>query len=976
MQNLTDQYRREFYLESREIIEQINKEALQLENEPDNQALINSIFRGMHTIKGSAGMFELHDISKFAHHLEGFFNSLRSGRIKLLPEMVDVILDGTDQIIVMIEAYEKGERVEASRELIERIASYSGLEQPVTASDKGITSKSGKDGSSTPTVVSAGKLNLGRIGLTAETSARFEEAYAGGLHVFRITLNYSSDLLVHGYDPLALLRNVKKMSELYHTAALVDPVPTLNEFDPMTLYLNPSLVVATPIDEKTLLDLSFDPSLMEITDLSIQAGDGTIAGMTHKEAMREFLEGAAVWTESMEQAAISFENSGDDKALNEIFRVAHNIKGDADFIGIKELALFAHAFENMLAQLRDGRIKRTAGRVDIILQSVDYIRRCFNGLASGVCPSHPPELLQALSEFEAAAPAEEKRTCQGDMLPETRPELRDVFAEQLMQYRQILQSATRDHVMTDDQKRTIRRAFQGVLNASRSAGHATLRQLAESGMAIPENAVDSASEDAIRGAAAKIEAYISGLEKGPKRLGEILVADGKITEKDLTEILERQKPIGAMLVEAGKVSSTDVEQAIEKQELMETAGQIEQAATSATGARTMRVDEQKVEQFTNTIGEMLIARNTYAYLLDRIEGYGGEIRDTVKALKENLHLFSRLTNDVQHGVMALRMVPIRNIFQKFNRVVRDISRKQKKFIQLITDGEEIEIDKKVTDMLSEPMVHLVRNACDHGVESPAERKKAGKNEKATILLRASREGSNLCIRIIDDGQGIDRQKLFEKAQQKGLPIKSPEDPAIFDLIFLPGLSTSEEVTDISGRGVGMDVVKTTVQSLGGTVGVESQEGQGTQITLMLPTSLGIDTVLFIESSGEAYALPINHIVETLKVPQDRIRRAGDRLLFHHRGEVLGVHHLSDMLESASAVGSDCLRGNNDAGEELSMVVVRSGNRKYGMIVDRLDRNMEIAIKPVPDSLGDIDIISGVSIMGDGKVMLVLNPDNL
>jgi two-component system chemotaxis sensor kinase CheA len=247
-----------------------------------------------------------------------------------------------------------------------------------------------------------------------------------------------------------------------------------------------------------------------------------------------------------------------------------------------------------------------------------------------------------------------------------------------------------------------------------------------------------------------------------------------------------------MLVEDGKVTEEDVQQALKKQQLMETAKQLRpMAAASGAEIQTMRIDERKVEQFTNLIGELLIARNTYEYLLNQLQNFDGATRSITRQMKDNLYLFSRLTNEVHHGVMSLRMVPVRGIFQKFNRVVRDISRKEKKSIDILIDGGEVEIDKKVADMLSDPLIHIVRNSCDHGIETPLERKKEGKPEKGTIILRASQEGSHLLIRVIDDGRGIDRRKLYEKAVKAGHAVASPDAASLLDLIFVPGLSTKD-----------------------------------------------------------------------------------------------------------------------------------------------------------------------------------------
>ena len=383
------------------------------------------------------------------------------------------------------------------------------------------------------------------------------------------------------------------------------------------------------------------------------------------------------------------------------------------------------------------------------------------------------------------------------------------------------------------------------------------------------------------------------------------------------------------------------------------------------GAQTMRIDESKLEQFTNVVGELLIARNSYDYVLNQIQNGDKNIDEGLKLLKNNLYQMSGLTNEIHHGVMSLRMVAVRGLFAKFNRIVRDISRRQKKPIAMMTEGNDIEIDKKIADLLFDPMVHLVRNSCDHGIEPPSERIQNGKQEQGTVNLKASQEGSMLIIRIVDDGKGMDRQRLYEKGIKAGLDLKSPEDDAVLDVIFLPGLSTKEKVTDISGRGVGMDVVKTAIQELGGNIQVKSQPNEGSEIILSIPMRMGINETLIVKSGGDAYAIPIDFISETMKIPPTSIRSAGTNQIFYYRGEVLPVLWLNKIL-SVEPEKSDT--------DEMSLVVLETRSHKFGLVVDELDRHMEVAIKPLPDNLDSINEVSGVSIMGDGKVFLVLNPD--
>jgi len=977
---MIEQYKQEFFQEAKELLESASDGVLKLEADPDNFDLINGVFRAIHTIKGSAGTFGLESVSGFTHHLEGLMNALRDRQVQLTPDMTDAILAGIDHISQMIAANETGGDIGGDATLEARFCAFCDELNCEPAADSAraptISAKTG----STPVPVGRLVISGSDRELPSAVTRELEQAAAQGLTVCCIDLLYTSELLENGYDPCIFLRNLRDAVTVYHAVTDAESVPALNDFEPLSLYLKPTVYVAARLSLEEIKNLCFDDTLLDIRNLTDSTGTGYTDSCVTPEAIQEFIEGATEMIASAEQAAMIYETKGSSDALKEIFRIVHNIKGDAAFVGFSDLSDFCHAVESMLEKLRGGSLARSSDIVDNILKSIDYISKCIYALTDGQPPPALPTLYAALKRYETAnADQSSERGGCLQMLPELPENMREVYTEQIRQYRKIFLQVMKTLPLAPNSLDVVGRSLDGVIRASGVVGHGALQELARQAHVVfqQHGNVDNASFDSeLKFCLESLIAYIDGLETGPKRLGEILVEDGKIAEKDLDDVLSRQKPIGQMLMEEGKLSEADLTQALRKQELMETARQARPEEPGDAAIRTMRVDERKIEKFSNTVGEMLIARNTYAYLIGQLEQGGCDIRGTVKSLKDNLHLFSRLSNDIHHGVIELRMIPIRGIFQKFTRVVRDISRKQRKMIELMTDGEDIEIDKKVADVLSDPLVHLIRNSCDHGIETPIDRKKAGKAEKGTLLLRASREGSNIMIRIIDDGRGINRQRLFEKARNSGIPVTTVDDPGILNLIFMPGLSTAAEITDVSGRGVGMDVVKTTIESLGGTARVISDPGQGTEIALSIPTAMGIDTVLFVETAGRSYAIPINYIVETVKIPTDRLRRAGSHVIFHYRGEVLTAHYLEELLSGDQrGMWRDKFFAERSFGD-VAMVIIKTNRGKHGIVIDRLDKNMEIAIKPVPDVLSELEVISGVSIMGDGRVLLVLNPERM
>ncbi len=699
---------------------------------------------------------------------------------------------------------------------------------------------------------------------------------------------------------------------------------------------------------------------------SMALGDDRI----DEEGLKEFLLEAEDIISRLENALVCYEKEADSDSLNELFRVVHTIKGDMDYIGIKPLALFSHKLETVLSSLRSGERKKTSELMDLLSKSVDFILNVLKDLLRGKRKITLPDF------YYLELNGDRKETCVDSSFRQEEEDkaIADdgavkVFIQQAVQFKDVLlKNVLSADIISDDRFRQVGRALRSL---KKSAGFVGIKRISP---IIDEaiKAVEGKQEGILKEKVEYIITFIQGLEESPKRIGEILVEDGKILQSDVENAVVKQKPIGEILIEEGKVAKDDVDRALKKQELMKEANQVKDKVSvphlkADNEIRTIRVEERKIEGFTSVIGELLIAKNTYEYLVDRLAaGEVGEEVEALKALKSNAHLFSRLINDMQYRIMSLRMIPIKGIFQKFVRVVRDISRKQKKNIELVMEGVETEIDKKVADVISEPMMHMVRNSCDHGIELPEERRAAGKSETGVVCLSASQEGSNLIIKIKDDGRGLDRSKIYTKAKEKGLPVSSPDADDIFDVIFMPGFSTKEVITDISGRGVGMDVVKSTLEKLGGSVHVNSELGIGTEFVLTIPVSMGVNTVLLIEDGGMFYALPIENVIETVKIPFDRLRHIHDRVIFYYRGDVIIVKSLKALLGFQEEY----------AVKEVSLIIARGLGKRVGIIVDRFIKNIEIAIKPVPECLACINIINGVSILGDGKVIFVLNLDAL
>ncbi|AWM36397.1 Chemotaxis protein CheA [Gemmata obscuriglobus] len=393
------------------------------------------------------------------------------------------------------------------------------------------------------------------------------------------------------------------------------------------------------------------------------------------------------------------------------------------------------------------------------------------------------------------------------------------------------------------------------------------------------------------------------------------------------------------------------------------------ANKAAPAAKTMRVDQRKLDEYVNLAGELVIARNALVHAHRCFQ----TDRAARAVLKDAIDKVCRIVGDVQNNAMAMRMVPVGTIFQRFPRLVRDVAKSLAKQIELRLEGEDTELDKQVAEALSDPLVHLVRNAADHGIEAPDRRAAAGKPVAGTVTLRAGREGNAIVIDVQDDGGGIDPERVKAKAVAMGV-LTADQAAALsreqaLQLIFAPGLSTAAVVSDLSGRGVGMDVVKSNIAALGGAVTVHSQPGAGTRVRLTLPLTLAVTTVVLVESGGTLFGVPIDAVQETLKVEPDGFRQLRGVRAVSLRGAVTPVKSLAALigLDAPEAAGPR---------DRVPVVVLNVAGARFGVAVDSFRGQQEIVLKPVPPLLGHLEGVGGATIMGDGGVVLILDPMGL
>ncbi len=450
-------------------------------------------------------------------------------------------------------------------------------------------------------------------------------------------------------------------------------------------------------------------------------------------------------------------------------------------------------------------------------------------------------------------------------------------------------------------------------------------------------------------------------------LGEILVNEGLASKDQVLDALNAQQhqpdpktPLGEILLQAKAITERALDQALHKQE---------KQPKPAEEDATIRVETKRLDSVMNLVGELVLGRNRLIKIGTQLE-QNHESDPQVRVLSETLAQLNLVTTDLQLAVMKTRMLPIKKVFAKLPRMVRDLSQKLNKQVRLEMRGEETELDKSVADEIGDPLVHLVRNAIDHGIETPAERQANGKPGEGQLTIAASQEGNSIVIRINDDGRGIPVDKIKAKALAKGLiseaELATMEHREVLNLIFLPGFSTAEHVTDVSGRGVGMDVVRTNIRKINGSVDLESEPGKGSQIIIKLPLTIAIIQALMVEVEQSIFAIPLSTVIEAVRISRTDIKTINGREVLHLRDRVLPLIRLAQEFDIPT----------NSERERFYVVVAALGDRRVGVVVDELRSQEEVVIKSIWDYLETVKGVSGATITGEGKVVLILDTSEL
>ncbi|EQD96404.1 chemotaxis histidine kinase/response regulator CheAY2 [Helicobacter pylori] len=644
-----------------------------------------------------------------------------------------------------------------------------------------------------------------------------------------------------------------------------------------------------------------------------------------QEIMEDFLIEAFEMNEQLDQDLVELEHNPEDlDLLNRIFRVAHTIKGSSSFLNLNILTHLTHNMEDVLNRARKGEIKITPDIMDVVLRSIDLMKTLLvtirdtgsdtnNGKENEI--EEVVKKLQAITSQNLEGAKETsgtKETPQKENKEEAKEENKENKAKA-----PTAENPTSDNPLADEpdldyanmSAEEVEAEIERLLNKRQEADKERRAQKKQEDQAKPKQEVAPAKETP------KTET-----PKAPK-----------------TETKAKAKAD----TEENKAPSIGVEQ-------------------------TVRVDVRRLDHLMNLIGELVLGKNRLIRIYSDVEErYDGE--KFLEELNQVVSSISAVTTDLQLAVMKTRMQPVGKVFNKFPRMVRDLSRELGKSIELIIEGEETELDKSIVEEIGDPLIHIIRNSCDHGIEPLEERRRLNKPETGKVQLSAYNEGNHIVIKISDDGKGLDPVMLKEKAIEKGViserDAESMSDREAFNLIFKPGFSTAKVVSNVSGRGVGMDVVKTNVEKLNGIIEIDSEVGVGTTQKLKIPLTLAIIQALLVGVQEEYYAIPLSSVLETVRISQDEIYTVDGKSVLRLRDEVLSLVRLSDIFKVDAILESN---------SDVYVVIIGLADQKIGVIVDYLIGQEEVVIKSLGYYLKNTKGIAGATVRGDGKITLIVD----
>jgi two-component system chemotaxis sensor kinase CheA len=743
-----------------------------------------------------------------------------------------------------------------------------------------------------------------------------------------------------------------------------------------------------------------------------------------QEIVQDFLTESGELIDQLEGDLVVLEASPrDPELLNKVFRALHTIKGSASFLQLTNLVRIAHAAESALNAARNSVVTVDSAMMNLLLETVDIIKTQMQQLGSGQDLAEPRAelvaMLTAIGEGKQissagphasaanAAPAAKQETnakptenapthgpsVKKLVLGPGKADLLEYLVADLDETMNKVQASLNQLAGSENAKGGAVQLAETCEQLSRCVEFFEFAQMGELAGAMASAAAKLSQDEGLvagvlpqlKSLCALVTTQAEGLKTGEVR--ELAADDvlGNLGSALAGMAVTSAAPLAPTMPPAVTISSTDTPLAAEPtdREATNNAAKSDQAKSvdkaadkggekhgAAGGENTIRVEVGRLEALMNLVGELVLQKNRITALTRKAAG----VREMEAELAEAMGLaagsLDRVTSDIQTAVMRTRMQPLDKLFGRYPRLIRDLASKTGKQIQLVIEGGDTEVDKSVIEELGDPLVHLIRNSADHGLEGPEERTKAGKNALGTITLRASHEGSHVRVLVMDDGRGLARERIAKKAVERGLAtqeqISAMSDREVFNFIFEAGFSTAEKVSDLSGRGVGMDVVRTNIQKLKGSIELSSQAGNGTTVAITIPLTVAILQAMMVGVGPEIYAVPLTSILEIVRPQADQVSSIGGHQVMRLRDSVLPLVSSAELFEQPT----------DQRSEQPFAVVLQSGQKQVGLMVSRLIGQQEVVIKPLDEGERTARAVSGATVRDDGGVSLIVDVEQL